>query len=374
MKRLIQICAMATICTGAFAQNEMMHLPNGTTGISSSTNSRGVAIGPGFDTPAARLHIRDEGLSGTDLMIDMENQLIGGTGGTNYLSPDYFIQARFKDNELSPSSYIGQFSVDKAGKIQAGFVNPAVTDQLAVRNDFGIYASINRTLRFDLKNSAARMIWESPNDNFQFVNGDNASVALELGELGEVGVNTGTFTSNHKLHVEGGALSDYSVVQPTSDWGSSEEFVGLYFTDRPEMRWESGSTDYFEFKAADTGEVPLRLSSAGKVGINTDCISGTHSLFIEGSAIAEEIFVQLKSTWCDYVFEDDYYLRPLAEVEDYIKDNGHLPNIPSAAEIEETGIPLGEMERLLTEKVEELTLYIIQMQKEIDTLKKEIKD
>ena len=375
MKRNLTTLILAFLVTGVIAQNEMMHLPNGTTGISSSTNSRGVAIGPGFDTPEARLHIRDEGLSGTDLLIDMENELIGTIGGTNYMSPEYFIQARFKDNSLGNATYSGQFSVDKNGKIQSGFVNPAVTDQLAVRNDFDIYASINRTLRFDLTNSAARMIWESPNDNFQFVNGDNASVALELGELGEVGVNTGTFTSNHKLHVEGGALSDYSVVQPTSDWGSSEEFVGLYFTDRPEMRWESGSTDYFEFKAADTGEVPLRLSSAGKVGINTDNFGeSNHSLYIAGSSIAEEMFVKLSDNWGDFVFEKEYDLMPLDQLEDYLEENKHLPDFPSAAEVEKDGLALGETERLLTIKVEELTLYILELKKEIDTLKEQIKD
>jgi hypothetical protein len=313
MKRLIQICAMATICTGAFAQNEMMHLPNGTTGISSSTNSRGVAIGPGFDTPQARLHIRDEGISGTDLLIDMENQLIADTGGTNYLSPDYFIQARFKDNSLGNATFSSQFSVDKNGKIQSGFVNSAVTDQLAVRNNFGIYASVNRNLRFDLANSAARMIWESPNDNFQFVNGDNSTVALQLGENGQVGINTGDFFDDHDLFVDG----------------------SVYIKD-------DGEED--------------------------------HSLYIEGSAIGEEMFIKLKADWPDYVFTENYELMPLNQLEVFINENGHLPNLPKAEEVRETGLALGETERVLTEKVEELTLYIIELKKEIDTLKEEIKD
>jgi hypothetical protein len=313
MKRNLTTLILAFLVTGVFAQNEMMHLPNGTTGISSSTNLRGVAIGPGFDTPEARLHIRDEGISGTDLMIDMENQLIGGTGGTDYLSPDYFIQARFKDNELSPSSYIGQFSVDRAGKIQAGFVNPAVTDQLAVRNDFGIYASINRTLRFDLKNSAVRMIWESPGDNFQFVNGDNSTVALQLGENGQVGINTGDFFDDHDLFVDG----------------------SVYIKD-------DGEED--------------------------------HSLYIEGSAIGEEMFIKLKADWPDYVFTDNYELMPLNQLEVFINENGHLPNLPKAEEVRETGLALGETERVLTEKVEELTLYILELKKEIDTLKEQIKE
>jgi hypothetical protein len=225
-----------------------------------------------------------------------------------------------------------------------------------------------------LTNGAARMIWESPNDNFQFVNGDNSTVALQLGEMGQVGINTGSFTSTHKLHVEGGSLSDWNVVQPVADWGTANDYAGLYFTDRPELRWDSDDSTYFEFKAADTGEVPLRLTSSGKVGINTDNFVGDYNLYIEGTSVAEEMYVLLKDDWADYVFKEDYVLRPLDELEAFIDKNGHLPNIPNAEEIKEKGVPLGEMERLLTEKVEELTLYIIQMQKEIDTLKEVIKD
>jgi len=267
-----------------------------------------------------------------------------------------------------------RFSVDQRGKIQAGFSNASITEQLAVSNNLALYASATRGMKLDITNNRARFFWRSPQRVLEFINEDDGTVALRVGDAGKVMVNTGSFDSNHKFHVEGGALSDRNRVQPEADWDSDENYLGMYFSDNPEIIWDSDPTDYFEFKAADTGEVPLRLSSAGKVGINTDCFTGPHSLYIEGSAIAEEIFVQLKSAWCDYVFADDYYLRPLAEVEDYIKENGHLPNIPSAAEIEETGIPLGEMERLLTEKVEELTLYVIELRKEIDTLKEEIKD
>jgi len=378
MKHNLTTLVFAFLVTGVFAQNEMLSLPNGSSGIATTTSGYGVAIGPGFTDPEGRLHVYTESNNGTALFLETksgEQAVIGEEGDptTIFTNPDFFIRARRVSHQL-PGPGSVEFSVDVNGKIQSGFYSAGITDQLAVRNNLGIYASVDRKLRFDLTNGSAKMFWESPGDNFEFVNADNSTVALQLGEMGEVGVNTGIFSDQHKLHVEGGALADYNVVQPAVDWDTGDNYLGMYFTDNPELRWNSDATSYFEFKAADTGEVPLRLSSEGKVGINTDCFTGTHSLYIEGSAIAEEIFVQLKSAWCDYVFADDYYLRPLAEVEDYIKENGHLPNIPSAAEIEETGIPVGEMERLLTEKVEELTLYVIELKKEIDTLKEEIKD
>ncbi len=77
-----------------------------------------------------------------------------------------------------------------------------------------------------------------------------------------------------------------------------------------------------------------------------------------------EVKVDLEA-WPDYVFEENYKLRPLVEVENFIKLNGHLPNIPNAKTIESEGVNLGEMNKLLMEKVEELTLYLIEQNKQL---------
>ena len=80
---------------------------------------------------------------------------------------------------------------------------------------------------------------------------------------------------------------------------------------------------------------------------------------------AEEVRVQLTACWPDYVFSKDYKLLPLHDVEEYITENQHLPNIPSSAVVESNGVELGAMNALLLQKVEELTLYIIQMEKRL---------
>lgn len=77
-------------------------------------------------------------------------------------------------------------------------------------------------------------------------------------------------------------------------------------------------------------------------------------------------------TWADYVFEEDYELMPLEEVESYITEEKHLPNVPSQEEVLEEGIDLGQMNIVLLEKVEELTLYLIEQQKQIDELKEQV--
>ncbi|GGD07570.1 hypothetical protein GCM10011368_06870 [Hyunsoonleella pacifica] len=80
------------------------------------------------------------------------------------------------------------------------------------------------------------------------------------------------------------------------------------------------------------------------------------------------------NNWPDYVFTNDYKLPTLLEVEAYIKENGHLPNIDSAKEVEKNGVLLGEMNAKLLEKIEELTLYIIEQQKQIELLKLKTKN
>jgi len=108
----------------------------------------------------------------------------------------------------------------------------------------------------------------------------------------------------------------------------------------------------------------------GAVGINTSNIPNAYKLAVDGRIICEELKVQLSSNWPDYVFSSDYQLPSLTEVEASIKENGHLPGIPSAASLEaQGGVEVGEMQRLMMEKIEELTLYVIDLKKENEQLK-----
>ncbi|MFB9108380.1 hypothetical protein [Flavobacterium gyeonganense] len=99
--------------------------------------------------------------------------------------------------------------------------------------------------------------------------------------------------------------------------------------------------------------------------------SDTYKLSVKGKVRAEE--VKVYNTWADYVFAKNYDLKPLTKVEEYIAQNGHLPNVPSAKEITEKGLELGEMAKIQQEKIEELTLYLIQQNKEIEELKSQMK-
>lgn len=102
-------------------------------------------------------------------------------------------------------------------------------------------------------------------------------------------------------------------------------------------------------------------------------VSG-YNLFVKGGILTDEVRISQIATWADYVFAKDYKLLTLLELEDFIARNGHLPNVPSAQQVEEEGIALGEMANLQQEKIEELTLYIIQQNKINEEQNKEIQE
>jgi hypothetical protein len=106
--------------------------------------------------------------------------------------------------------------------------------------------------------------------------------------------------------------------------------------------------------------------------IGTTTPASGYALSVNGQVACEEVLVELDSGWPDYVFHKDYPLPGIAELEQSIKENGHLPGLPSAAEVLDGGIKLGEMQKNIVEKIEELTLYTIHQQKLIDHLSGEI--
>lgn len=146
----------------------------------------------------------------------------------------------------------------------------------------------------------------------------------------------------------------------------------------------SGNT-YLRFdvrnnNTAFTNAMKIRTSD-GKVGIGnistfpTNSLYNDYKLFVTGGILTDEIRVKLSAsgTWADYVFAKDYNLKPLSEVEAYITENGHLPNVPSATQVKEDGIDVADMTRIQQEKIEELTLYIIEQNKRIEALEAKIK-
>jgi len=115
---------------------------------------------------------------------------------------------------------------------------------------------------------------------------------------------------------------------------------------------------------------PTMAITGDKVGIGT--MNPDTKLTVNGKIHATEVVVDLAIP-ADYVFKPTYKLMPLHEVEQFVKTNSHLPEVPSADEITKNGLSMGEMQNKLLQKVEELTLYVIEQQKEINLLKQKLK-
>jgi hypothetical protein len=176
-------------------------------------------------------------------------------------------------------------------------------------------------------------------------------------------------------------LGHYSGSQST---GSNNVFLGS-----SAGSGSTGSNNMFLGKSAGSGElgsnrlyidnsstaIPLIYGKfdSNQVGINTNNIPTGFTFAVKGKVITEEIKVALQGTpvvWPDYVFNNTYDLPSLIQVEKHIKEKGHLKDIPSAKNVKEEGIFLGEMNAKLLRKIEELTLYTIQQQKELELQKK----
>ena len=109
----------------------------------------------------------------------------------------------------------------------------------------------------------------------------------------------------------------------------------------------------------------------GEVAIGTNSVPSGYKLAVDGNIRTREIRLD-QDTWPDYVFEEGYDLPSLEEIQDFINKHGHLPNIPSAKEVESNGMAVGEMNKLLLEKIEQLMLFTIEQQKRIENLERKI--
>ncbi len=200
-------------------------------------------------------------------------------------------------------------------------------------------------------------IWiDNQNKTFHLSKGANPVNGITINNSGLVGI--GEINPEHgRLHINGNGPW-----QGINLWTKSGETTSRI--------WIDNQNKTFHLSKGDNPLNGITISNNGLVGIGT-INPGSWKLAVNGKIRAKE--VKVETGWSDFVFKKDYKLPTIQEVENHIKNKGHLKDIPSAKEVKENGIFLGEMDAKLLQKIEELTLYTIQQQKEIDELKSMVK-
>jgi hypothetical protein len=131
-------------------------------------------------------------------------------------------------------------------------------------------------------------------------------------------------------------------------------------------------TTVFYVQGGKTGrrDSSFTVNKNGNVGIGTDSVDEKYKLSVKGEVRA--IGITVESEWADYVFDSTYQLKPLNEVESFIHEHNHLPGVPSAGEIRQKGLNLGDAQKIMMAKIEELTLYLLELKKQNEQMAKEI--
>ena len=308
-KNLIPIALFAVI----FSKAQVHESPNGNVGIS-------------IANPTSKLHVY---------------------GGASGKAPHGFADLAIEDDEAGMVSIL-------TPNTQNAYYGFADTD-----DDFvgGIqYNHTNDIMYFRVNNHASDMV---------------------IDKNGNIGV--GTTNPTQEVDVNGEVQSKgFVLVDPSL--GSNTDYTALYREDSGpdnatvKLRIGDDTLGSFHigYRYWSTGEWISRfyVNNNGRIGIGTT--NPDAKLTVKGDIHAEEVKVDLDVPAPDYVFKEGYDLKSLQEIQDYIKEHGHLPNIPSAQEMEEDGIELGAMNMKLLEKIEELVLYALEQQAQIEELNQKV--
>ncbi len=192
---------------------------------------------------------------------------------------------------------------------------------------------------------------------------DNTMGSLTLTPTGNIGI--GDTAANYRLNVDGNARTSGNL-----HIGGALTMGGNASTQNLTV----GHTLNSSVANITSLTVPSYLHITGTAVFDNDVSIGDGFYCDDEGNLKVRKLEVTTLNWPDYVFIEGHSVMSLPETEQYIKRHGHLPDIPSAAEAEQNGVDLGEMNRLLLQKVEELTLYAIDLQKQIDELKTKIKE
>lgn len=409
MNKLLTAIAICLLVGINYSKAQIAWPQNG-----SSIYYNGGNVGIGTTSPAYKLEINGAfRASGISYLADQSRVIGTGTGA------DWTSKFRFDDNAGNPFGGIGKYNatindmyiyayggngirlapntntamyLSPSGNVGIGTVEPQSQVKLDVRqslsNGYAIagyvydgtgstttatkgvgYATSGEGIITGIEgNSQGTRATGTNIGGYFWASGAANNYALITGN-GKVGIGTTSpaakfvvlsGVSNNEIARFGGTLSDRGlrlssfVVNGTNEVGYDLNAPGA----------GGGAAISFSTLSAER----MRINYNGNVGIGIT--NPQYKLAVEGTIAAREVKVTAEA-WADFVFHPNYKLRTLGEVEQFIKTNNHLPEIPTETEVKENGVSLGEMNAKLLQKIEELTLYVIEQQKQINDIKEQ---
>jgi hypothetical protein len=220
---------------------------------------------------------------------------------------------------------------------------------IAVNTSFAQWAGSSTTSGSISRDGNVGIGTATPQSNLHVIGEIKAEDNIDNGNIGA------RLRLTHPGKTANGLAKDWVIYNMSGIYGN-----GLQFWAYDNINCNPGGLCHNRFTIMDNGNV----------GIGTNN-TGSFRLAVEGTIGAREVRVTNASPWPDYVFKRNYNLKNLYALESYIKKNNHLPNIPSAQEVKDNGIELGQMSAKLLEKIEELTLHVIELRKDLDKVKAE---
>jgi Head domain of trimeric autotransporter adhesin len=243
------------------------------------------------------------------------------------------------------STASGGNSTAMGGSTASGLVSIAMGES-TIASGYASTAMGNYTIASGLASTTMGTSTKAKSDN-SLVIGLNNDTTTTTGRLFEIGNGTNAVRSNAVTVLTNGNVG-IGTITPTA---------------KLEVKDGNILTNQNIYASSATSRVLI----GDMTGLNT----GTHALAVNGTVLFTKATVRLTGTWPDYVFEPTNKLPTLSQVEAYITKHKHLEGVPSAAEVKEKGIDLGDNQTILLKKVEELTLYMIELNKKVEVLAKE---
>lgn len=335
-------------------------------------------VGLGTGSPTARFHLRNTNTSVNPLAIfnPSVTQITtinnDGAIGINTTSPGALVDAKNAPNYSwlfhgQTAAGVTRFLITDDGRASVG-TTPAFTQStLTLKSTFGSGSSTNVELV-----APGNSGWQN---QVRFL---SSATAVRHAIIDDHTTNDLTISpglgggANSKVKVNG-AINCGELISQTTPGTYGYGFIGKVdnaLSKAIAIQVGSGSTWTENFVAYGNGELHARRIRIGDNFYAPQNGSNTNwKLAVDGDIQAKRVVVQV-TDWADHVFEENYPLATLNDVETFIKNHKHLPEIPSEKEVLENGVDTGEMNKLLLKKVEELTLYVIKQQKQIDELLK----